>query len=291
MSAAAERMLAKPRLQIHWPVVWAVLIVAVLFWGYHAHTERFITPQRGVGYALGILGGSLMLFLLLYSARKRLRWLSWMGSIPAWFEVHMACGVLGPVLILFHSNFSLGAANSNVALFCMLAVAGSGVVGRYIYTRLNAKLEGHVATLEELKAAGKRMVSQTTRVAFLPGLLEALERTERRWITPPGNALLRVPHLLTGALRAAVARTSVRIQISRAVRRARYNGPPVVAAHAERLAKAVSQYARRRLDTGRRIAEFKLYSKLFSLWHVLHLPLFFMLLIAGIVHVVAINVY
>ena len=155
MSAAAERLLTKPRPRIHWPMVWAVFTAAVLFWGYRGHLERFITPQRGFGYALGITGASLMLFLLLYSARKRLRWLRWMGSIPAWFEVHMACGVIGPILILFHSNFSLGATNSNVALFCMLAVAGSGVVGRYIYTRLHAQLEGHVATLEQLKAAGQ----------------------------------------------------------------------------------------------------------------------------------------
>jgi hypothetical protein len=34
-----------------------------------------------------------------------------------------------------------------------------------------------------------------------------------------------------------------------------------------------------------------MYEGLFSLWHVLHLPLFFMLLIAGITHVVAVNVY
>ena len=39
------------------------------------------------------------------------------------------------------------------------------------------------------------------------------------------------------------------------------------------------------------VMEFESYERLFSLWHVLHLPLFFMLLIAGIVHVVAVHVY
>jgi hypothetical protein len=39
------------------------------------------------------------------------------------------------------------------------------------------------------------------------------------------------------------------------------------------------------------VAAFEAYERLFSLWHVLHLPLFFMLLIAGIVHVIAVNVY
>jgi len=262
-----------------------------LAWGYHAHLERYITPQRGLGYWLGITGGSMMLLLLLYSARKRVRWLAWMGSIPVWFEIHMTLGVVGPVLVLFHSNFRLGAANSNVALVCMIVVACSGVVGRYIYTRLHAHLEDHEDTLEQLKAAGTRMTQQSTSVAFLPGLLQSIENIEKRWIEAPKNPAWRVPHLLTGGLRTAIARRRVRVEIRRAIERARRIESSLISAHAGRLAQVANAYACRRIDAGRRIAEFKLYSKLFSLWHVLHLPLFFMLLIAGIVHVVAINIY
>jgi hypothetical protein len=288
---AAHLATEKPRPRIHWPWVWTVVTFMVLFGGFHAHLERYITPQRGFGYALGITGGSMMLLLLLYSARKRVRWLHWMGSVTAWFDFHMALGVIGPILVLFHSNFSLGATNSNVALFCMLAVAGSGVVGRYIYTRLHADLEGHQGTLEQLKAAGTRMASQSTTISFMPDLLAALDRIEKRWIEPPRNPILRVPHLLSGALRVVIARWRVRVEIQHAVERAQHTGTALIAAHSRRLAEVAATYAGRRLEAGRRITEYKLYSTLFSLWHVLHIPLFFMLLIAGIVHVVAINVY
>jgi uncharacterized membrane protein YidH (DUF202 family) len=54
-------------------------------------------------------------------------------TIPAWFRLHVILGVAGPVLILFHCNFRLGALNSNVALFSMGAVVASGVIGRYLY--------------------------------------------------------------------------------------------------------------------------------------------------------------
>jgi hypothetical protein len=64
-----------------------------------------------------------------------------------------------------------------------------------------------------------------------------------------------------------------------------------VARHARRIAAVARQYADRRLEAGRRMAEYQMYARLFSLWHVLHIPLFFMLLIAGFVHVIAINVY
>ncbi|WP_218275370.1 hypothetical protein, partial [Pseudomonas sp. GP01-A4] len=38
---------------------------ALLYSGWHLPTERYITPQRGAGYLLGILGGSMMLLLFM----------------------------------------------------------------------------------------------------------------------------------------------------------------------------------------------------------------------------------
>ncbi len=277
--------------KIPWPLFWTVVVAAVLGWGYYAHLERFISPKSGTGYWLGIVGGSLMVLLLLYSARKRASWLRWMGAIPAWFEFHMVLGVVGPVMILFHSNFSLGATNSNVALFSMLLVAGSGVVGRYIYTRLHANLDGKADSLEEMKAVGDRLRAQTTSIEFLPGLLDAIDSIERRLIEPPKSAVARFVHLFTGALRMARARYLVRREIKAAVEKAIRRESPVVAKHAQRIANVARSYAYRRLDAGRRVSEYRAYAQLFSLWHVLHIPLFFMLLIAGIAHVIAVNVY
>ncbi len=294
MNTVAAKLPANPVAnapRLHWPLVWTLLIALLLAWGSHAHLERYITPQRGLGYWLGITGGSLMLLLLVYSARKRFSWLRWMGGIPAWFEFHMVLGVVGPILVLFHANFSLGATNSNVALFSMLLVAGSGVVGRYIYTRLHAHLEGHEDTLGQLKAVGERLRQQQTTVAFLPGLLDAIERVEHRLIDAPKGAIARLLHLSTGAVRIAVARWIVRREIRVAVKKACRVESVVVARHAHRLGVVARHYAYRRLDAGRRMTEFRAYSRLFSFWHVLHIPLFFMLLIAGVVHVVAINVY
>ncbi len=292
MNTAAERIPSASRLpRLHWPLLWSIAVVLVLAWGAHAHLERYISPQRGLGYWLGIIGGSMMLLLLIYSARKRVAWLRWIGSIPTWFEIHMTLGVVGPILVLFHANFRLGATNSNVALFSMLLVAGSGVVGRYIYTRLHARINGHEYTLEQLKAAGARLAQQTDSIAFLPGLVEAIERVERRYIDPPRSPMLKPLHLLAGALRMAMARWVVRGEIKLALNKARADRPALLGAQGTRVAEAARLYADRRLDAGRRMRECQTYAKLFSYWHILHLPLFFMLLIAGIVHVVAINIY
>src|SRR5205823_2080409 len=70
-----------------------VLVTAVLYLGWNTQTARYISPNRGVGYWLGIIGGSLMLLLLVYSLRKRWTWLSFLGSTPGWFRFHMVLGI------------------------------------------------------------------------------------------------------------------------------------------------------------------------------------------------------
>jgi hypothetical protein len=45
------------------------------------------------------------------------------------------------------------------------------------------------------------------------------------------------------------------------------------------------------MKTLRKTAGFQLYERLFSLWHVLHLPLFFMMIIAAVIHIFAVHIY
>ena len=262
----------------------------VVLWGWQAQLGRFMTPERGLGYVLGIVGGCSMVLLLLYPARKRVRWLNFLGSIPEWFQLHMVLGVVGPVCILFHANFSLGAANSNVALFCMLAVVGSGVVGRYFYTRLHARLDGRQASLVELQSIADTLTRQVSVVAVLPDLLVAIDAEEKRLLEPAHGPIGRLLHVFAVGARASFARWRLRRLISRAVIESARKSP-AIAQNAERLRITATRYADKRLDASRRVAEFRVYTRLFGLWHVLHVPLLIMLVIAGVVHVISVQIY
>ncbi|MBV8144467.1 MAG: hypothetical protein JO184_05615 [Gammaproteobacteria bacterium] len=288
---AAPTEPAKRKRTLTWSRVGFIALVVVLYLGWTMPTERYITPTRGFGYALGIIGGSLMLVLLLYSARKHFRWLRFLGPTPSWFKFHMVLGIVGPLCILFHSNFKTGAANSNVALFCMLTVAGSGFIGRYLYAHIHSGLYGRKLHLGELQesAFGLREVSGS--VSFLPDLVARLEVAEKR-------LLASGPHLsMLGFLKPLVVRVAsikARWQLHGYVRRglranARTNH--VIAAESKRLRRTANGYIDRRLAATRRVAEFQGYERLFSLWHALHIPLIFMLIIAAVVHVIAVNVY
>jgi len=46
-------------------------------------------------------------------------------------------------------------------------------------------MDGNEDTLEQLKAIGGRLRTQTTSIAFLPGLLDAIDEVERQYVEPP----------------------------------------------------------------------------------------------------------
>jgi len=266
--------------------IYFIAVLAAIAFGIKLPTSAYLSPQSGVGYALGIVGGSLMLLLLLYPVRKRMPRARYLGSTRAWFRLHMTLGILGPALILFHSNFSLGATNSNVALTCMLIVSGSGLFGRYFYGRIHHELNGREATLDELKEFSSRL-QLTSAVSFLPALAQRIDEDqaviERRFAATP---LLLRP--LLGASWAILARRRLR----RAVREAIATGAD--RRHdpgRESLRLIAYRYIDDRIGAARRVLEFRAFQKLFSLWHALHMPLFFMLIIAGTVHVVAVHLY
>jgi hypothetical protein len=293
MSSPAAVFIAPPRKRrrVLTPAgAFAISVVALLWFGAHFPIARYISPQRGLGYALGIVGGSMMLLLLLYPLRKRVRWLGVLGSMKVWFRAHMVLGVLGPLLVLYHSNFSTGATNSNVALACMLIVSGSGLFGRYVYAKIHHGLYGNRATLAEMRSDSDRVRGQSATVQFLPQLAQRLSATEDSMIRIAALPGLSMVSPIVLAVYRLFCKIRLRRYVSNELRRAAYRSATLMQ-HRPRLTRAAYDYVNRRLNAASRVATFHAYERLFSVWHVLHLPLFFMLIVAGIVHVVAVHTY
>ncbi|HUK01271.1 MAG TPA: hypothetical protein VLW26_03235 [Steroidobacteraceae bacterium] len=271
--------------------VFSLVVIALLVFGWEAPTERYISPRHGLGYALGITGGSLMLALFLYSARKRIPFLQFLGPATEWFRIHMVLGILGPLCILYHCNFSLGATNSNVALISMLTVAGSGLIGRYIYAHIHAGLYGRKLNLEELHAGAAGLRSLSGTIDFLPDLLDRLEAVEQRLLNAgPSLPLLGVLRPVVIASHALFGRWRLHGYIRKALREAARTSRPIKW-ELKRLKRTACAYVDRRLASTRRVAEFQGFERLFSLWHALHLPLIAILIAAVVVHIIAVNVY
>ncbi len=267
------------------------VLLFLLIWGWETNLEDYITAESGAGYALGIIGGVLMLLLLIYPLRKRLRWMRRLGPQRAWFRMHMIFGLVGPLAILYHCNFHLGSLNSNIALFCMLLVAGSGLVGRYFYAKIHYGLYGSVTTLKDLKQDREFSREQLESVfEHAPVLRRRLLDYEATALSKPTGVLQGMLRVLSIGLRThwlhARALASVRRILKQTARAEQWRRGEY--RHRYREAK---RFLTAWLGAIRRVVELGLYERLFALWHVLHLPLFFMMIITAIFHVIAVHMF
>lgn len=256
-------------------------LVAIAF-GWWIRDERLWVPDRGVGYALGITGLAAMVVMLVYPVRKRVRRMRGVGRIGTWFQLHMLLGLFGPLAILYHANFRLGSTNANVALFCALVVAGSGVVGRVLYVRIHAGLDGHRRTLVELR---DELANIERAIAVAPGsqhVVARLSRFESALLDRREAAWRRRWRRLLAGFSARRALRDVR----RTVRAASGRTPEAGQREREMLV-----FARRYVRAVRHVAGFESWERLFALWHVAHLPLSFLLYATATVHVVAVHLY
>jgi hypothetical protein len=265
----------------------ALVIAGALTYGWLHRAESPINPEKGLGYALGITGGSMMLLLLVYPFRKRIRMLSAIGSVSFWFRFHMMLGLLGPVLILFHSRFTWGALNSAVALGAMLIVAGSGLIGRFLYARVHRGYSGRKievrGLLGEMHDLVESMASLQGSSAALRTRLEPFEKqavaagasfwSSARSVVTLGLATRQENRALAREIRSASALANI------------------APAHLEMNKRRLTAQSSAFFHAVRRAAEFAFYDRMLRLWHLLHLPLFFLLVATAIIHVVAVHMY
>jgi hypothetical protein len=259
--------------------------------GWMFRTQLPYTAERGLGYWLGIVGASLMAALLLYPLRKKFSWLTFLGATRHWFRLHMLLGVVGPILILYHCRFDIGALNSRVALLCTLTVAVSGLIGRYLYAKVHAGLYGHKLSLEELRRRVQAMHDQENRAeVFLPQLMQKIQLFDQAVLIPPASLVgcLLVPlHL---GPRTRMASWRLRRYARRQLRLETIKSPALAARHAG-LERAMSAFIAEHLRRVRRLAEFNSYERLLGLWHLFHLPFFYMLVLTALLHVLAVHMY
>jgi hypothetical protein len=290
--AAGMRADPKPALgAVQWGLIgWGLLVVA-LSAGWLLRDRGLVNPEQGLGYWLGIVGGSLMLLLLLYPAGKRSQFLRRLGVVKHWFRIHMLFGIVGPLLILYHCNFSVDAINSSVALYSMLLVAGSGIVGRYFYARIHRGLYGKRASIEELREEMSSAIANSRGIAaILPNFVRELHGVSEQLLGDRITRRIDLGRSLAWTVKHHFIRLRLHFRINRELR-ARAVHSEVIRGNAGELRKVAQTYARDQVRLMRRIAQLAFYERLFSLWHVFHMPMFILLVVSALVHVLAVHMY
>ncbi|MEM1230887.1 MAG: hypothetical protein AAGI15_10140, partial [Pseudomonadota bacterium] len=264
---------------------------AALAYGWEYREARAISADSGLGYALGIVSVGCMMTLLVYPLRKRLRFLKFLGSVRNWFRTHQQLGVLAPIAALYHCNFELGSLNSRVALYCALIVAGSGLVGRFLYRRLNRSVAGRRTDLKQVRAALAAEVFPRNRaLTFLPIMRGRIHRFDQT-VADAGNGLWSSLRMALRLRRMARKERRVLMHFcnEQLAKVSRTN--PLIESHQARLAGSMDGYLVAHMRKLRLLATLQAYERLFALWHVVHLPFFVLLLLSVVVHIYAVHAY
>lgn len=285
---APQARVARRRSSEAW-VYLAIAVVVAVSWGLAQLPE--LSPRTEFGYWLGVAGGVMMLLLFAYPLRKRWGTLARLGKARHWFVIHMVLGILGPMTVLVHSSFSFGSLNAGVALVSMLVVAVSGVVGRFIYLHMHNGLGGQRDMLESLQVQlGLLGSAEGAGLAFAPAAQAALQGLHAHAGTPRDAWAEHLRRLFVLPWQLAARRRAIRGEVdsrlsewadregwARDVRRRRQ----------DKALRLVDQH----IDAVLRVAQYAAYARIFSLWHLLHVPFVFMMVISAIVHVVAVHAY
>jgi hypothetical protein len=254
-------------------------VVVVLFdgWEYYSAPlgsrgylpqHAMLRPSGPVGLTLGIAGLTSMLCTLPYAVRKRWRRLARLGTVKGWLETHIFFGVVGPVLITFHTSFKFNGIVS-VAYWLMVLVWLSGFVGRYLYVRIPKTIRGVDLSRGEVE---QRLELIRARLARIPPAAKREFDTFEQTVMPGGDRASGLVDLFLGELRA-------RGRLALLRRRLRAAGADVADI------EALVALGFERAYLARRLTHLERTRHLFEAWHVFHRPLVYGMFVIVALHV------
>jgi hypothetical protein len=220
--------------------------------------HALLRPSGLIGHSVGVAGVVMMLVPVLYSIRKKWRRMARVGSMKAWLEVHIFCGIVGPVLVTFHSAMRFNGVIS-VAYWSMMAVMASGFVGRYLYVRVPRTIRGVELGYDEITARAATLRDSLEGLGLEADAVAGLENLS-------GGPIRRRRHvraLRRGMLKQAVPKTLVNEAVDVALAR-------------DALLRRLAHLQRTR--------------RLFAAWHMFHQPLVYVMFAIALVHI-ALAVY
>jgi len=227
---------------------------------------------------MGILALLVFAFLWLYPLRKKFRWLAFTGTMGRWLDVHIAGGILVPLLGAIHASWRFDGL-IGLGYFSMVTVSLSGFVGRFLYTRIPHSRAGLELTIAEIEERRQGIIQ---RIAAATGIEEATVSDELGAVLAPGSTARGGAWVgVTGLLSADL----VRWRATRALRR-RWRERSKGRLHVDRRAlKEAVRLARREIALTQQVRMLDLTRRLFRYWHVAHRPVAITALVAVLVHV------
>lgn len=259
----------------------AVAVLGIRGFGYYSSSveHRAFRADHGAmkasgsySHGLGILGSAMITIgVITYSTRKRIRKLWKLGMLSRWLEFHIALCLLGPVLVVYHTTFKAGGIAA-ISLWSMLSVAGSGIVGRYLYSLMPRNIKGTELTAQQMQDELDRLGEVLGANKHGAQLMAAMDGFYNS-IAPPES--------ITQTVSVLVRLQQSKGQIRRAIRR-------IVGTQGLNHTQSMQlgDAARSRSSLLQKMTVFKQVERMFHYWHVIHLPFTVIMFLTLAAHVV-----
>ena len=241
--------------------------------------HAWLRPSGYVGQSAGILALLIFTFLWLYPLRKKLKRLAFLGSVGRWLDVHVTVALVMPLLLAIHAAWQFDGV-IGLGYYAIMLVCASGVIGRYLYTRIPRTRSGVELSLEQVAAQRRVLILEIAATTGLSSdeVERALEdRTARR---VNASALRILYDLLTSDLR-RWRRTRELRRRWRVLARGRH------ALAGKELAE-VLRLADREISLDQQSRMLAATHRVFRYWHVAHRPVAISALFAVLIHVVVV---
>jgi hypothetical protein len=239
----------------------------------------WLRPSGYIGQSAGIVSLLIFVFLWLYPLRKKWKALAFTGSIGKWLDVHVTAALILPLLLAIHAAWHSDGV-IGLGLIAMLVVIASGVVGRYLYTRIPRAKSGVELTREEVAVQRRELVEHLAEVTGLDE--DAVERALDLEPEATGHEspLSVIWHLLTNDL--------TRWRRMRTLRQ-RWTAlaPGQRPLNRKALGEAV-RIAGREISLAQQTRMLDATQRVFRYWHVAHRPFAITALVAVVIHVVVV---
>jgi len=229
-----------------------------------------LKPGGSWGLAFGTAGAVMMVVMLLYSVRKRFVALRRLGPVSVWLDFHILLGLCGPLFILLHSSFKVQGIVA-LSFWSMVAVASSGIAGRYLYRQIPHSSAGDELSLAEVEKLDQDLAHQLMDEVGLDA--EAIRQLDAVAAigTSPRQSLVSM------AFRFPFDALVLRFRLRRFSR----DFPTID----RRLRRRFELLVAHKASLRRRILLWQRVRELFHYWHVFHKPFAVIMYLFMVVHI------
>ena len=213
---------------------------------------------------------------MLYPLRKAFpKLFKHLGKKPLWLDLHNFCGLIGTILVLFHTGFEFTGSLGTLGMIALCAVMLSGIFGRFLYMVIPRGVAGNELRIKDIEERDIELTHKLDR------LFEGNE-TYKKTIDDILAESLKLEETQAPGLK-ILFQSVVKSQLL--IWKLRFNLPDDLKQYKRHMGTFI-KLLKEKVRLQRNVVFLEFSSRLFIKWQYVHKPFAYIMGILAIVHVI-----